>query len=153
MAKKKSPTKLSVLVSGIKRHKVATFLYIVFVVSLSIFLYGRYIDYRNVQDMKHLLADFQQLERDMEAETGEDFYITASCTSVGKFATSYACYVNIKPVQEKPASAYSEILLAKRSDFLKNNTRCEFISKNSYKVSDSDDHYNCIQSVNNSNRN
>lgn len=41
--------------------------------------------------MKQLLADFEQLERDVEAETGKDLTIEAICESVGNFSTSYQC--------------------------------------------------------------
>jgi hypothetical protein len=46
--------------------------------------------------MKGLLSDFQQLERDIETETGEEFYIKASCSSNGQFLGFYSCDVSLE---------------------------------------------------------
>jgi hypothetical protein len=53
--------------------------------------YNKYLDQQNVNNMKQLLAEFEQLERDVEAETGEELYIEANCGSGGKFAEFYSC--------------------------------------------------------------
>lgn len=58
--------------------------------------YNLYLDKQNVNDMKNLLTAFEQLESDLETETGERFTIEASCESVGKFAESYGCNVYLK---------------------------------------------------------
>jgi hypothetical protein len=61
------------------------------VFGVSLFAYEKHLDRQNVADMKQLLGDFEQLEKDVEAETGEKLFIEASCGSVGKFSTSYSC--------------------------------------------------------------
>jgi len=87
----------------VKHHKFKTFLILILVFTTGIFAYNKYLDWQNVNDMKQLLADFEQLERDIEAETGEEFYVEASCGSVGKFASSYSCGLVILPGSDLPA--------------------------------------------------
>jgi len=65
----------------------------ILVFSVGSFAYNKYLDYRNVEDMKSLLADFEELEKKIEQETNEELNIEASCKSVGKFASSYACSI------------------------------------------------------------
>ena len=149
MAKKK----LTNLLSGVKKHKVATFLYIIFLISLSVFLYGRYIDYRNVQDMKQLLADLQQLERDMEAETGEKFYIEADCGSGGDFASFYSCSVVLKPESNVWSTKFLNIIALNETKTLQEFGKCKMLSERSIGIEPHEDYYICSFLVNNSNKN
>lgn len=64
---------------------------VLLITSGGVYGYNKYLDRQNIAEMKQLLADFEKLKTDVESETGEDLYIEASCGSVGKFATSYAC--------------------------------------------------------------
>jgi hypothetical protein len=46
--------------------------------------------------MKQLKAAFEQLERDIERDTGDELRIEADCGSGGKFAEFYYCSVYLK---------------------------------------------------------
>jgi hypothetical protein len=90
--KKQAPAKPSLM----RRLKEVWWIFpllFMFVLPAGIFAYNKYLDYRNVEDMKALLSDFQQLEKTMEEQTGEEFTIETDCSSVGKFATSYSCSI------------------------------------------------------------
>lgn len=112
-AHKKVVSNDSSLLENMKKKWWAVLLLALFVFAVGSFAYNKYLDYKNVQDMKALLADFQELERRMEEETGEDFTIEADCSSVGKFATSYACSVylhkDIGEIGEEQSELISEL--------------------------------------------
>lgn len=82
--------------SWILKHKLYSFLIALIFLVGGTFGYNKYLDWRNVQDMKALLSAFEQLEKDVEENTGEDLTIEADCGSVSKFATSYSCDIFLK---------------------------------------------------------
>jgi hypothetical protein len=98
MAKKKLKKQSSIqkVISWTKSHKVKAFLLLLLLFLIGNFGYNKYLDQQNIQDMKRLLADFEQLEVDLEQATGEEFYIEADCSSIGKFAESYGCNLYLK---------------------------------------------------------
>jgi hypothetical protein len=107
-----------------KRHKVKTFLLVVLIALAGMFSYNKYLDYQNVQDMKQLLADFEQLERDLETETGEELTIESSCGSVGKFATSYACSITLIG---NPESLISSSYIDSTNSYVQSHSKCEVL--------------------------
>ena len=145
MAKKKLNSKVNRSLSWARAHKFKTLSLVILVVVAGVFSYNKYLDYRNVQDMKQLLADFQQLEKDVEAETGEEIYIEANCGSVGKFATSYACSIDLLPKSKQASEAYKAYLENVSVD---NSSRCGLYSIIGYKIDDSSlDFFGCSPSI------
>lgn len=108
-----------------KQHKLASAALVLIIIFGGIFSYNKYLDWQNVQDMKQLLADFEQLERDIEASSGEELYIEADCGNVGKFATSYACHLYLK--NSKNQLYQYRQFSAKRSSLTKSTNRCRVI--------------------------
>ncbi len=116
---KQTPVKPS-LSENLKKKWWAVLLLGVFIFAVGSFAYNKYLDYKNVQDMKTLLSDFQQLEEDMEEETGEKLSIIPDCGYGGeKFNQSYSCALFILPFgfkledENKPVSnKYTESFLA-----------------------------------------
>jgi hypothetical protein len=108
--------------------------------------YNKYLDRQNVSDMKQLLADFEQLEKDIESETGEELYIEATCGSVGKFATSYSCDVTLAG----KGSSLSEGVTANFLLYISKQKNCEILSTGlgGYKGA-----LNCVVHVRESNEN
>ena len=76
-----------------EKHSVLFVVIVVVFLAVSFYGYNKYLDWQNVRDMEQLLTSFEQLEKDVEAETGEEFYIETACDSIGgeKFSTSYDC--------------------------------------------------------------
>jgi|GEM_PF-3304506 len=114
---------------------------ILFVFPAGVFAYNKYLDYKNVQDMKTLLSDFQQLEKEMEDKTGEQFTINAACGSVGKFATSYACSVVLKPNSSVVTGEIADVFDKARFD--SGAVVCGRFSKIGYKVNTTEDYFGC----------
>lgn len=110
----------------LKKWWWAILLITLLVFGVSSFAYEKYLDRQNVADMKQLLADFEQLEKDVEAETGEELTIEASCESVGKFSESYACYLYLKNPNNSLLN-YSEFI-ADDSSLLDSANSCRIIS-------------------------
>jgi hypothetical protein len=129
-----------------------TVLISVVVLIVGVFSYSKYIDYRNVQDMKQLLADFEQLEKDVEAETNEDLYIEAECGSVGKFATSYACSLRLLHSRTMWSSDITNSVIKAETDNMKDFGRCRILSEKSIGFKPNEDNYICSFSVHDSNR-
>lgn len=89
--KKQTPVKPS-LSENLKKKWWAVLLLAIFVFTVGAFAYNRYLDYKNVQDMKTLLSDFQQLEKTMEEQTSESIESTVECTYGGeKFNQKESC--------------------------------------------------------------
>jgi hypothetical protein len=125
------------------KHPLATAALMIAVLVVGFIGYNKFLDYRNVQDMKGLLSDFQQLELDIEAETGEEFYIEADCgRGSAKFSSSYTCTARLY-ASNGWASTYN--------NFASNNKLedkgCELLSKSSVGFDKSEDHYRCRISV------
>ncbi len=102
--------------------------------------YNKYLDQKNVSDMKQLLADFEKLEKDVEAETGEELFIGVSCGDLEeKFTKTPSCYVYLESPRDKPYEL-SQTLTTKLPERLINNKSCGnfegtgFIFSNSKKV-------------------
>lgn len=150
MANKKSKNQnlLRRILTWIKTNKLKSFLIIIALIFIGGFAYDRYQNWRNVRDMEELLAAFEQLESDLEAETGEDFYIEANCGSVGKFATSYACTVSLNSTEEWK-NTYPSVVENYPSDILSNFGDCNLLSSTS--IGYEKDKYVCIFKVNTAN--
>ncbi len=133
------------LISKLKNSWWTFTLLFVLMFPFGLFTYSKYLDKRNVQDMKTLLSDFQQLEKDMEEETGEEFTIEADCSSVGKFATSYSCSVYFKNATWK--EVYSQKVTTTATKGMKNFGGCEMLSENSIGFSPNEDMYLCTFTV------
>jgi len=136
----------------VKHHKFKTFLILILVFTTGIFAYNKYLDWQNVNDMKQLLADFEQLERDIEAETGEEFYVEASCGSVGKFAESYACSLRLFHKQAIWNEPFSLAALQSETDHLRSFGDCAILDENSLVRDANRNHYRCNFLVRYSNR-
>ena len=68
------------------------FMLTVLVVVVSLFLYNKYLDWRNVENMKQLKAAFEQLERDIERDTNLDITSSFYCINIEeKFSSRPAC--------------------------------------------------------------
>lgn len=81
---------------GLKRFVTKRNFFITVLALIScIFLYNKYLDWRNVENMKQLKAAFEQLERDIERDTGDELRIEADCGSGGKFAEFYSCSLRL----------------------------------------------------------
>ena len=107
------------------------------------FGYNKYLDRQNVAEMRQLLEDFEKLKTDVEAETGEKLYIEATCGSVGKFATSYACSLNIKPVNNNSTELTRNAFKEKDSN-VRAMYGCGLYSETGYQVKDlAKDFYGC----------
>jgi hypothetical protein len=81
-----------------------------FVSSIGYIAYNKYLDQQNINNMEQLLSDFEQLKSDIEAETGEKFYIEANCGSVGKFSTSYSCSIDLKAFNKDLTSEFTQYI-------------------------------------------
>jgi hypothetical protein len=139
-SKKPNSNKPAVTTSVNKKSWLVIFIVLV-VFPASAFAYNKYLDYKNVQDMKNLLSDFQNLEKAIEEKTGEEFTINANCGSVGKFPTSYACNVFLRPntlvVTEEIAREFD------KARFTGENIICDRYSNIGYKVSEAEDYFGC----------
>jgi hypothetical protein len=142
MVMAKVPAKKSTFVKAsgfLKKHWWKTGISLLFLFGLVSFGYEKYLDRQNVTDMKQLLADFEKLKTDVEAETGEELYIEASCGSVGKFATSYGCTLYMKPVSHTFTDTLGSSIKETRSEFL-NNHGC-ILASEGYKIKKESDNY------------
>jgi hypothetical protein len=141
MAKSSEKKSTFVKPSGfLKKHWWKVGISLLFLFGLVSFGYEKYLDRQNVSDMKQLLADFEKLKTDVEAETGEELYIEASCGSVGKFATSYACSVYLRPLTGVSSAG---LLRSFTALSVISNARCNLASVD-YKIKDSSkDYYIC----------
>mgnify|MGYP000935054400 CR=1 FL=1 len=142
--------KASVKKSGSKAFFTKYWPVLLFVIILlaagGVYGYNKYLDRQNVADMKQLLADFEKLKTDIESETGEKLYIEASCGSVGKFATSYACTIYLKNDLNK-LYAYSDYTPAE-SSLLNTDNRCRVIQSKDAKYLN---FYSCVLHIRASN--
>lgn len=102
----------------LKKWWWAILLITLLVFGVSSYAYEKYLDRQNVADMKQLLADFEQLEKDVESETGEELFIQSSCGSVGKFSESYACIVSLKPKNGVSDERFNNSITENQSSFL-----------------------------------
>ena len=95
--KKASPTKQRSVgrVYWLKHHPLILIAIVMTGVILSFTAYNKYLDWQNLNDLKAMLADFEQLERDVETATGEELYIEASCGTVEKFNITNVCYISL----------------------------------------------------------
>ena len=107
--------------------------------------YNKYLDYRNVQDMKQLLSDFEQLEKDLELKTGEEFSIESDCSSGGKFASFYSCNIYLK----NPSGKLYEYdkFIQNIASFSDKKYRCRIVDGEGARYLN---FYSCILSVRNS---
>lgn len=96
---------------------------LLFIGSVSFLAYNKYLDQQNVNNMKQLLLDFEQLERDVETETGEKYYIESSCGSIGVFAESYGCTITLMVGNSTPI----ENLLVRYENFIQDYPSCEVL--------------------------
>jgi len=128
------------------------FLVVVMVVSsVGVVGYNKYLDAQNVTDMKQLLADFEQLERDVEAETGESLYIKANCGNVGKFATSYSCSLRLLHSEELWSAKIAKAVASKETANMKGFGGCKMLSESSVGFEPNEDNYICVISTRGSN--
>lgn len=135
-----------------RKTKVALILVPILLV-FGAFGYNKYLDWQNVNDMKQLLADFEQLKQDVETETGEELTIEADCGSGGKFATFYSCKVSLKSSNGNWIDEYEKIIVNTVSDNLTSFGECRMLSERSVGFEPKDDYYFCSFYVNNSNKN
>lgn len=135
MASQKKPSKRN-LASIIKTKWWAILLLLVFVFAVGTFAYNKYLDYRNVQDMKSLLADFEQLKTDVEAETGEATSIGMSCGTINeKFLKTPSCYVFLLGNQNTQITSVGSNL----SQELIDNNSCNVKGEIGFKFSNSNE--------------
>jgi hypothetical protein len=123
-AKTKQKSKFSLFED---KHPLATAALMIAVLVIGFIGYNKFLDYKNVQDMKGLLSDFQQLERDIETETGEEFHIQASCSSGGKFGgVFYFCGIYL---ENKNLVTYEyEPYLAKLGSKINDKNDCRIVT-------------------------
>jgi hypothetical protein len=127
MVQKKSfRNPVPIFFSWIKSHKLVTLLLFIAIFGVGVFSHNKYLDWQNVKDMKALLSAFEQLEKDVEENTGEDLAIEADCGSVGKFATSYSCDIFLKKLNNDKFD-YDKFI-PKNSVLNKANNRCSTIT-------------------------
>jgi hypothetical protein len=132
--KKQTPVKPT-LSETLKKKWWAVLLLAIFVLVAGSFAYNKYLDYRNIEDMKTLLADFKNLEAAIEKETGMDNIILGgSCTSIEKYDTTFACYLYAQDVNDtKDASVSLAESLA--SSNIENNPVCALSGENGFNFS------------------
>jgi hypothetical protein len=108
----------------ISKHWWKIGILVLFVGSLTFVGYNKYLDQQNVNNMKQLLADFEQLEKDVEAETGEELTIGTSCGDIEeKFINTPSCYIYIESINIDNKK-FSDIAILKVSDKLASNGSC-----------------------------
>jgi hypothetical protein len=101
------------------KHPLATAALMVVVLIVGFIGYNKFLDYKNVQDMKGLLSDFQQLELDIEAETGDAVEINGFCNEIKeKFSSTDACLIKLTTLENNPKE-----ILAIAEKKLPNNIR------------------------------
>jgi len=149
MVKPATAKKPSVESSFLNRHWWKIGIGLVVLTVFVYFGYNKYLDRQNVAEMRQLLEDFEKLKTDVEAETGEKLYIEATCGSVGKFATSYACSLNMQTRGSSWKPLLTKLVLEKETTVQKNFGSCEMLSKNS--VGFDKDKYICIFTIRKSN--
>lgn len=136
------PAKTSTLFRLLKKWWWAVLLISLLVFGVSFFAYEKYLDRQNVADMKQLLADFEQLKTDVEAETGEKLFIESSCGSVGKFSESYSCVIRLTPISRISNERFTNSVYTNQGSFLIDNG-C-FLASTGYKLeSPTDNYYEC----------
>jgi hypothetical protein len=85
------------------------------------FAYNKYLNSQNIAEMEQLLADFEKLKEDAEKETGQSYYIEATCgTGSEKFSNQYYCRVVLSSFNENGSSYYNEV-----ESTLFTNNKCE----------------------------
>ena len=152
MAKSSEKKSTFVKPSGfLKKHWWKVGISLLFLFGLVSFGYEKYLDRQNVTDMKQLLADIKQLEKTVESETGGKIFIKSSCSSVGKFATSYACYVSLEPNDGLWSDILTKAVMNHTTSLLKEFGDCRMLSDTSSRFKKSEDSYNCSLTVRNSN--
>lgn len=151
MATKKSTArKPRKYVAYIKQHRLLTVFAVVLFISFSVFGYQKYLDARNVSDMKQLLSAFEDLKEKIESETDQDVDIEANCGSVGKFATSYACTLSLVSKTNNWTVDISDALKgSQKSQQIINY--CSLLSEVSIGVSLNEDKYICSIGVRSAN--
>jgi hypothetical protein len=88
----------------------------------SFFAYNKYLDQQNVNEMKELLAEFEKLKTSAEKETGEAYYIEATCGSASeKFSGKHLCIVTLPSKNDSPSSYKND------TTWLITNSRCEVL--------------------------
>ncbi len=117
---------------------------LLFVTALVFFGYNKYLDQQNVSNMKQLLSDFEKLKVDVETETGEKLFIKATCGSVGKFATSYACDVTLGTETNSKKGVVSNSFVV----YVSNHNGCEILNSGNDSFEDA---LNCTIHVRGSN--
>jgi hypothetical protein len=111
----------------------------------SFFAYNKYLDQQNVNEMKELLAEFEKLKTSAEKETGEAYYIEATCGSASeKFSGKYSCRVTLPSKNIEGSSYYNKVesvlfldksceeLIGGQNGF-KNAIRCDISVRNANK--------------------
>lgn len=99
--------------------------------------YNKNLDQQNISDMKQLLADFEQLEKDVEAETGEELILGAACGDLEeKFTKTPSCYVYLESTRDKPYNL-GEVLSSKLPEKLNQNKSCAAFSGTGFTFSNS----------------
>lgn len=146
MKTKQSSSKMSASAVFFHKHWWKIGVIILIISSLTFLGYNKYLDQQNVNNMKQLLADFEQLKTDVEAETGEKLAIEATCESVGKFSESYACYLYLKNDGNKLLNYEQSIHNGSSLKIVLN--KCRVVTGEGAKYLN---FYNCTVSVRNSN--
>ena len=136
------------------KNKSFLVLLIPIILVLGIFAYNKYLDWQNVEDMKQLLADFEQLERDIETETGEEFTIEAHCGSGGeKFSTNYSCSVRLYPELLPTKKVHEDLFISLASKELTSSENCNLLKGLGFSGTEEyGNFYMCIESFRSSNK-
>ncbi len=113
--------------SWTKQHKIISVAVVLILVFSGVFGYNKYLDWRNVQDMKSLVGAFEELKRDTEENYNENLKIVAVCASVGKFSTSYTCDLTLLKKQGNFTKDVASSLLSKLE--VSDIDRCEILSQ------------------------
>jgi hypothetical protein len=140
MKTKQSSSKMSASAVFFHKHWWKIGVIILLISSLTFLGYNKYLDQQNVNNMKQLLADFEQLKTDVEAETGEKLALGTSCNNIEeKFVSTPSCYVYLEGDELKIRSLSSK-LNSSIPESLEKNKSCSrygeigFVFNNSKKV-------------------
>jgi hypothetical protein len=107
----------------------------------SFFAYNKYLDQQNVNEMKELLSEFEQLKTTAEIETGKKLFVQADCDMGGeKFNEKYSCTLRLKTIDNNWSNDLSTFVTNYSAILSKN---CELLSLRSVGFEESENHYLC----------
>ncbi len=148
ITKKAKQTKLQKIANRVKKNIPLSLFALFLVWGLGFTAYNLYLDKQNRVQMKSLVVELEQLEIILESKTGDQFFIEASCDSVGgeKFSTSYTCSLALKNLDTSWTQEYSNIIANESALSIVTNS-CMMLSLNSAGFESNKDHLVCLLKV------